>query len=108
MEEDIKSLLKRNLELTEENNEMLHSMRRRAFWGGVLKFIWWVAILFVLPALAYYLYLAPYVTEALNTYGKFQSGVEEAQGIKAKFDANNPFSDLKQLYEQYQSSKPAQ
>lgn len=98
LDQELQSLLKRNLELTEENNRLIRSIRRMTFWGGILKFVWWVLILIVLPAAAYYFYLAPYVKE-------FLTGVEEVRGLKANFESNNPLSDLQRLYEQYQSSR---
>ena len=104
-EEELKSLLRKNIELTEENNRMLHSIKRMTFWGGVVKYLWWISILFVLPALAYYFYLAPYVEQAADTYTQFQSGIQQAQGIQANLKSNNPLNDLEKLYEQYKASK---
>ena len=106
-EEELKSLLRRNIELTEENNRMLHSLKRMTFWGGVLKYTWWVLILIVLPAMAYYWYLAPYVQQAANTYKQFQSGIGQAQGIGASMQENNPLTDLKKLYDHYQATHAA-
>ena len=40
--------------LVKENNRMLKQMRRDALIGGILKFVWWIAILFVFP---YFLYV---------------------------------------------------
>lgn len=98
LDQELQSLLRRNLELTEENNRLIRSIRRMTFWGGVLKFVWWIAILIVLPFAAYYFYLAPYVEE-------FMSGVREVQGIRTEIQSNNPFSELKEMYEQYQASQ---
>lgn len=102
-EEELKSLLRRNIELSEENNQLLHSIKRMTFWGGVLKYVWWAFIFLGLPLLAYYWYLAPYVQQALGTYREFQNGVHQAQGIGANIQANNPFVDLKKLYDKYQA-----
>ena len=104
-EEDIRGLLKRNLELAEDNNRLLHAMRRRAVWGGIFKFVWWFAILFLIPAIAYYVYLAPYLPGILNTYQQFQGVVKEAQDIKGNIAANNPLADLIKMYEEYKASQ---
>lgn len=98
LEPELQSLLTRNLELTQENNRLLRSMRRMAFWGGVLRFVWWALILLVLPFAAYYFYLAPYVTE-------FMQGVREVQGIRAGFESSDPFSSLREMYEQYRAAQ---
>ena len=100
-EDEIKSLLRKNIELSEENNRMLRSIKRMTFWGGVMKYFWWVLILFILPALVYYLYLQPYVEDGVKTYKQLQSGVQQAQGIQANLKSNNPLMDLQKLYEEY-------
>lgn len=104
-EEEIKSLLRKNIELSEENNKMLRSIKRMTFWGGVMKYLWWILILFVLPALVYYLYLAPYIEQAAETYAQFQNGVQQAQGIQADLKSNNPLVDLQKLYEEYKAKQ---
>lgn len=97
-EPELQSLLRRNLELTEENNRLIRSMRRMAFWGGVLRFGWWLLILVIVPLAAYYFYLAPYITE-------FMDGVREVQGIRANFESQDPFGSLREMYEQYRASQ---
>lgn len=57
---------------TMENNRMLKSMRRSAFVGGIVKAIWWVAILIVLPYLAW-IYIQPYLENVLNQYQQIQT-----------------------------------
>lgn len=104
-EEELKSLLRKNIELTEENNQMLRSIKRMTVWGGIVKYSWWIIILFVLPALAYYFYLAPYVKQAADTYTQFQNGIQQAQGIQANLKSNNPLTDLQKLYEEYKAKQ---
>jgi len=58
--EEIKSILLENQRLLIENNQMLHKMRRTAFLGSLLRFIWLVFIL-IATAYAYLIYIAPYV-----------------------------------------------
>jgi hypothetical protein len=105
-EEEVKALLRQNIELTQENNRMLHSIKRMTFWGGVFKYVWWIFFVIVLPLLVYYWYLQPYVEQALKTYQDFQGGVSQAKGYQASLSTNNPLTDLKKLYEQYQASHP--
>ncbi len=76
----VEELLKRNLALAEDNNRMLHKMRRNAFFGGLLKMFWW-AVIIGLPIFLYYLYLQPVVEQALTTYGKVEQGVSDLQGL---------------------------
>ncbi|MDE2020440.1 MAG: hypothetical protein KGJ13_08910 [Patescibacteria group bacterium] len=57
--------------MTIDNNRMLHGMRRRAFFGGLLKLAFWIVILVVLPYYAW-LYVQPYVEQAQGTYQSIQ------------------------------------
>jgi hypothetical protein len=93
-DEELKSLLKRNLEVAEDTNHVVRSMNRRAFWGGVLKFVWWVVILFVLPAIAYYVYLLPRWDQIMSTFRDFQGGAQQMNQIKANISGSNPVNDI--------------
>ena len=85
------------LRLTKDNNRMLHSMRRTAFWGGVMKAIFWVAII-IAPIWFYSAYLAPVVQS-------FQQTVNQVQGTGAK--AQGQLSGLGDAFKQFQSMLPA-
>ena len=54
-------------QMVRDNNHMLKSARRSAFIGGIVKAIWWVVILIVLPYLTW-LYIEPYLHTALAQY----------------------------------------
>lgn len=58
-------------ELAKENNHMLRTMRRNAMIGGIVKFIFWIIMLVVLPYVTW-LYIQPYVEGALHTYQSVQ------------------------------------
>lgn len=79
------------LRLTQENNKMLHAMRRSAFWGGLIKFIIYSAIL--LGSIWFYMqFVFPVLNQALKA-------MQEVQGTGAKAQAQlGSFNDmLKQL-----------
>ncbi len=61
--------------LARDNNRMLHAMRRNAFWGGIFKFLIYVACMVVLPWWAYQTYLSPIV-------GTLHATVTKVQGTK--------------------------
>ncbi len=107
VEGELEELLRQNLALAKDTNRLLHSMRRKAFWGSIFSFLWWIFLFIVIPAAIYYWYLAPYVNQALETYKQIQNGAKQVQGMKASFEANNPLTDAKKLYEQYVASHPA-
>lgn len=66
--EELKELVKENIEATEETNRMLRKMRRNAMWGWVFYIVWWLLVAGVAGA-AYYYYLQPYVTKVEQLYG---------------------------------------
>lgn len=67
------------LRLTRENNKMLRAMRRNAFIGGLLKFIFYVLVFIVLPAWLYMTYLAPEMQQMTNTLNQLQGASSHAQ-----------------------------
>ncbi len=92
-------LLKEVHRLTLENNKMLRSMRRRAFWGGIIKFIIYVALFIALPLWLYVTYLAPILEQMLSTY-------EQIQGTRAAAEAQ--FGDLQSMLSQFRQFIPSQ
>ena len=77
---DERELLKRNLELTEENNRLLRKMRRGAIWGGIFKIVW-LAILIGVPVYVYITFLQPILGDVLDTIETVQSAGEQVQGL---------------------------
>lgn len=72
--------------LVRENNHMLHAMRRHAFWGGILKFIFWTAILLA-PIWFYMTYLNATVEKMLHTIDQLQGTSAKAQAQMGGFEA---------------------
>jgi hypothetical protein len=82
------------LRLTRDTNKMLHSMRRNAFWGGVLKFVLYAVVFIAVPFWLYATYLAPIMEQMLATY-------EQIQGTGASAQAQ--WSDFQNMLEQFKS-----
>lgn len=85
------------LRLTKENNRMLHSMRRNAFVGGIIKFLFYVFILVVAPLWLYSTYLAPLIQSVQQTMGQVQGTGTKAQGQLA---------GLEGIFKQFESMLP--
>ncbi len=66
MNPEEKVLLERALKLSEENNQILHKIERRARWAVLWGFIK-VAIIIV-PLVIGYLYLQPLLDQALENF----------------------------------------
>ncbi len=78
--------------LVRDNNKMLHSMRRNALWGGILKFVLY-AILLLGPLWFYMTYVNGTVQQMLKT-------AEQVQGAGAKVQAQvGGFQDMWKQFE---------
>ena len=86
------SNLQEILRLTKESNRMLHKMRRTAFWGGIIKFVLYAALLLA-PLWLYISYLSPIVNQALNT-------MQQIQGTGARAEAQ--FGGIGDMLQQFQ------
>jgi hypothetical protein len=73
MQPDEKEMLKKTLELSQDNNKMLHSIKRGMFWGRVWKIIYWVVI--IGASIGVYYYIQPYIDSILNTYGSLKGNL---------------------------------
>ena len=84
--------------LAKENNHMLHSMRRNAFFAGIFKFVFYILILVVAPLWIYTSYLSPILQEATQT-------LVQVQGVNGK--TQSQFSGLLNEWKQIQSKLPS-
>lgn len=73
--------MKELLELTRDNNKLLHKMRRHAIYGNIMRLFYW-AIILGGPVVIYFYYLQPYLQQVLETYSGVQGSVENV-GNKA-------------------------
>lgn len=69
-----KEMLKKTLELAQENNHILHSLKRSMFWGRVSRIVYWVIIIGV--AIGAYYYITPYIDNAINAYGSVKGNIQ--------------------------------
>lgn len=86
-EREIKELL----ELTRENNKLLHKIRRHAVWGSVFSILYWAFILGV-PVVLYYYYLQPYLGQVLDTYSGIQNEINNS--LQETGDQTKKLGDL--------------
>jgi hypothetical protein len=77
MDPQSKKLLEETLALTQENNNMLHTMRRSQFWANVTRYIYWIFI--IGSAVGAYYYVKPYVDPLVDG---FKSSMETINSIR--------------------------
>ena len=79
MEPEEKEMLRKNLELSQENNKMLHSIRRNMLWGRITKTIYWLIIFGT--AIGVYYYIEPYLNSAIGAYGSVKGDIKSVGNL---------------------------
>ena len=74
MQPEEKEILKKTLELSQENNTMLHSIKRGMMWGRVIRVIYWVVIVGV--SVGVYYYVEPYLDTVISAYGNVKGDLK--------------------------------
>lgn len=80
MDEELKKILQRNLEVSEESLKILKKINRARIVGVVYNVLKW-AIIILLSVGAYY-YIEPMVTNLINTFDKLTGSTQSAQQIQ--------------------------
>lgn len=89
-------------ELAKENNRMLHAMRRDAFVGGIMKFVFWIVLFVVLPYIAYTVYLAPYLSGIQSAYNNLNEQAGTLSGAaKDLEEIKNQIPNIGNLLNQF-------
>ncbi len=88
MEEEIKKLLKKNIELSKENNEMTKSIKKFVFWSRIFTVVKIVIIL--IPLILGIIYLPPLVKdvykEVINKYNSIWNPAPEEEPSRKNLD----------------------
>ncbi len=79
MSPEEKKLLEKSVNLAEDNNRMLHSMRRSARWASIFRAIYWILI--IGSALGAYYFIQPYVDQMVNIFNGAKSDLDNVSGI---------------------------
>lgn len=74
MEPEEREMLKKTLKLSQENNEILHSIRRSMFWSRMVRGIYWIVI--IGATIGIYYYIEPYIDNAINAYGNVKGDLK--------------------------------
>lgn len=69
-----REMLKKTLGLAQENNKMLHSIRRSMFWGRVTRIIYWIII--IGAAIGVYYYIEPYIDSVTDAFSSVKGDLK--------------------------------
>ena len=99
MDQSLEKLLKENLELSQENNKILRSMRSSARWSRFFKIIFWLIIIGTTAGTYYY--LQPFLAEMMKAYQGIVSGANKigeigntVPSLPQGFDINSILKNL--------------
>lgn len=93
---DVERRIERIEEIVEENNKMLHKIRRKEifnFWFGILK-------LMILLGVVYYGYtlIQPFLNQLWEIYQNIKETADTASEIKNNFNVGIPGFDVNKLF----------
>ncbi len=74
MSPEEREMLKKTLELSQENNKMLHSIKRQMLFGRIIRIVYWVII--IGAAVGAYYYIEPYLDGAIGAYGSVKGDLQ--------------------------------
>ncbi len=74
-----RSLLQKIAQQVEENNDMLHSIRRAQKWATVWRAIYWIVI--IGSAVGAYWIIQPYIDQLVGVYSGAQSNLDTVRGL---------------------------
>ena len=74
MSPEERELLNRSVELSEDNNKILHSMRRAQCISSIISFVYWVFI--IGSAVGAYYFIQPYIDQIMSVYSGAMSDLD--------------------------------
>lgn len=81
--QELKTLLKQNLSLADQNNRMLRSMRNAARFQSFMRLVY--LVLFIGSLIWSYNFIKPYLDQIRGTYQSYQNTQSEIQNTINKF-----------------------
>ena len=99
MDEYIKELLRKNLEVSEESLKILRKMNRARVRGNIFKVIKWIIII-ALSVGAYY-YIEPYLRSLMDALSQISASMNQLRGVGGQLNPSNAppgfFDNIKNL-----------
>ena len=74
MSPEERELLNRSVEISEDNNKILHSMRRAQCISSIISFVYWVFI--IGSAVGAYYFIQPYIDQIMSVYSGAKSDLD--------------------------------
>ncbi|OGZ04489.1 MAG: hypothetical protein A2648_01465 [Candidatus Lloydbacteria bacterium RIFCSPHIGHO2_01_FULL_41_20] len=98
MDGELKELIKQNLELSKETNELLRKMRSTQRWGRIFRAFYWLIIIGL--SLGVFYYLQGPLEQLIGTYQGLVSGVDKVQKTASSLPDSQTINSLLQKFQQ--------
>ena len=95
MDENIEQMLKENLAISKENNELLKKLVNHQKWAQIYRFVYWGLIIAV--SFGSFYFLQPYIGSIMNLYTGGVSNVNTFQDISKSLDSEKLKDFIKDL-----------
>jgi Na+/proline symporter len=79
MDPESKKLLEETYSLEEENNRMLHALKRSMLWSRIMSVIYWILILGISVGAFYF--IQPFLDQATSMYDSIKSNIDSASSL---------------------------
>ena len=83
MSPEERELLNRSVTLAEDNNRMLHSIKRTMFMARIMSVLYWVLIIGVSVGAFYF--IQPYLDQLMDTYSGAKSNLDNLGSLLKNF-----------------------
>lgn len=87
MDDELKNLMQKNLELSQESLRILKKINRDRIYGKIFYMLKWAII--IGGTLGTYYYIEPIIKDLLNTLGSVNAGINKAQNIGTELKTND-------------------
>lgn len=87
MDDELKNLMQKNLELSQESLRILKKINRDRIYGKIFYMLKWAII--IGGTLGTYYYIEPMIKDLLTTLSSVNVGINEAQNIETELKTND-------------------
>jgi hypothetical protein len=81
-----KELLEKTYELANDNNKILHGIRRSNRWNAFFRVVYWIIIIGVSVGAFYY--VQPYLNAAIKAFGTIQTDINSVKTVTNKISGS--------------------
>ena len=74
---ELRKIVEESLEISRENNKLLHKLHHTVIWGRVFRILYWIVI--IGATMGAYYFVQPVIDSLLESYSGLKTGIEGVQ-----------------------------